>query len=124
MKKISMILFVTALLLSFTACKGEKKAEEVVVPETPAAVVAEEAPPVVELTPAQALKAFTAFAKEYAEANNNKLNDVQKFQKLANQVTEKIAEMSKVKDKLTPAQVKEYEKAIQIIRDVNSPGKK
>ena len=125
MKKISMILFVTALLLSFTACKVDKKAPETT--ETPTEVVETpvvEVPPVVELTPAQALKAFQTFAKEYGEAFNNMMKDPQKFQKLAGQVQEKVADMNRYKVDFTPAQKKEFDKAMQIIRDVNSGGTK
>ena len=122
MKKISMILFVTALLLSFTACKCDKKTEKAV-DETTTEVtepVVEE--PVVELTPAEALKAFQAFAKEYGEAFNNLSKDPQKYTKLAGQVNQQIADISRYKENLTPAGLKEYEKAMKIIRDVNSGG--
>ena len=128
MKKISMILFVTALLLSFTACKGDKKTVETT--ETPTEVVETPVvetpppPPVVTLTPAQALKDFQAFAKEYAEANNNKMKDLQKYQKLAGQVQGKVADMARYQVDFTAAQKKEFEKAMQIIRDVNSVGPK
>ncbi|MDR1527652.1 MAG: hypothetical protein LBS46_08310 [Dysgonamonadaceae bacterium] len=124
MRKISMILFTTLLLVSFAACKGDKKADEAV-QETATEVVAppvEEAPAVVEPTPAEALKAFQAFAKEYGEAFNNLTKDPQKFQKLAGEVQQKIADMERIKIDLTPAQVKVYEKALKIITDVNSGG--
>ena len=121
MKKISMILFVTALLLSFTACKGDKKAVEAVT-ETATEEVVEEAPavPVPELTPAEALKAFSAFAKEYGEAYNNISKDPQKFQKLAGELQLKVADMNKYQANFTPAQKKEFDKAMKIISDVSS----
>ncbi|MDR0541325.1 MAG: hypothetical protein LBH19_03840 [Dysgonamonadaceae bacterium] len=127
MKKISMILFVTVLLVSFTACKVDKKAEEAVkeaATEAVAAPAAEETPAYVEPTPAEALKAFQAFAKEYGEAFNNLTKDPQKYMKLAGQVQQKVADMERVKVDLTPAQVKSYEKALKIITDVNSAGTK
>ncbi|MDR2682422.1 MAG: hypothetical protein LBB64_00955 [Dysgonamonadaceae bacterium] len=125
MKKISMILFATLLLVSFSACKGDKKAEEAV-QEPATEIVAppvEEAPAIVP-TPAEALKAFQAFAKEYGEAFNNLTKDPQKFQKLAGEVQQKIADMERLRVDLTPAQVKDYEKALKIITDVNSGGTK
>jgi len=127
MKKISMILFVTVLLLSFTACKGDKKAEEGVTETTTEVVevpVAEETPVVAEPTPAEALKAFSAFAKEYGEAFNNMMKDPQKFQKLAGELQSKVADMAKYQANFTPAQKKEYEKAMKIISDVSSGGTK
>ena len=121
MKKISMILFVTVLLLSFTACKGDKKAAEATETEAP---VAEETPPVVEPTPAEALKAFQVFAKEYGEAFNNISKDPQKYSKLAGQVQGKVADMARYQVDFTPAQKKEFDKAMKIINDVNSGGTK
>ena len=126
MKKISMILFVTVLLLSFTACKGDKKAAEATetATEIVEAPVAEETPPVVEPTPAEALKAFQVFAKEYGEAFNNISKDPQKYSKLAGQVQGKVADMARYQVDFTPAQTKEFDKAMKIIRDVNSGGTK
>ena len=127
MKKISMILFVTTLLLSFTACKGDKKAKEGVTETTTEVVetpVAEETPVVAEPTPAEALKAFVAYAKEYGEAFNNLSKDPQKYSKLAGQVQAKVADMARYQVDFTPAQMKEFEKAMKIIRDVSSGGTK
>jgi hypothetical protein len=126
MKKISMILLVTVSLVYFSACKGDKKAEETVTESAATEVAAptEPAPAVPELTPAETLKAFQSFAKEYGEAFNNLTKDPQKFQKLAGEVQQKIADMERIKVDLTPAQVKAYEKARQIIIDVNSGGTK
>ena len=125
MKKILMILFVTAFLLPFAACKGDKKAEEGAIETTTTEVVEEVvAPPVVEPTPAEALKAFQAFAKEYGEAFNNLTKDPQKYSKLAAQVQQQVADMERFKVDFTPAQVKEYEKAMKIILDVSSGGTK
>jgi hypothetical protein len=126
MKKISMILFAISLLVSFTACKGDKKAEEAV-QETVTEEVAppvEETPALVEPTPAEALKAFQAFAKEYGEAFNNLTKDPQKFQKLAGELQQKVADIERKRADLTPEQVKAYEKARKIIIDVNSGGTK
>ena len=118
-----MILFITALLLSFAACKSDKKAA-VAAPEPVTEVVVEEAPPVVELSPAEALKDFTAFAKEYGEAFNNIGKDPQKFQKLAGQYQQKVADMARYQVKFTKAQTQEFDKAMKIIRDVNTGGTK
>lgn len=125
MKKVSMFLFAALLTLSFVACQGNKKAEPVAEPA--AEVVAEPAEveaPAPTIAPADALKAFQAFAKEYGEAFNNLTKDPQKFQKLASEVAPKITEMETLKPDLTPAQVKAYEKALKIITDVNSGGTK
>ena len=126
MKKISMILFVTVLLLSFTVCKVDKKAEEATetTTEVVEAPVAEETPAVPELSPAEALKAFVAFAKEYGDAFNNMMKDPQKYQKLAGELQLKVADMAKYQANFTQAQKKEYEKAMKIISDVSSGGTK
>jgi hypothetical protein len=125
MKKTPMILFAALLLVSFAACKGDKKIESAVeepATELLATPAAEEAPAVAEITPAEALKAFQAYAKEYGESFNNLTKDPQKFQKLSTEYTQKIADMERIKADLTPAQVKSYEKALKIITDVNSGG--
>jgi hypothetical protein len=127
MKKSSMILFAAGLMLSFAACKSDKKAEEAVqapVSGIVAEPVVEDTPAYVEPTPAEALKAFQAYAKEYGEAFNNLTKDPQKFQKLAAEYNQRIADMERIKVDLTPAQVKNYEKALKIIADVNSGGTK
>jgi len=124
MKKISMVLFVAVLMVSFAACGGEKKTEEATVTET---VVVEETTPEpapVVLTPAEALKEFQAFAKEYGEAFNNLTKDPQKFSKLASQVQGKVADMERLKVDLAAKELKDYERALKIITDVNSGGKK
>jgi ribosomal protein L10 len=125
MKKIFMILFTAALVLSFAACSGGKKVEEVVeTVETEVVEVAPEAPVYVEPTPAEALKAFEEFAKAYGEAFNALPREAQKFSKLAGQVQGKVADMERFKVNLTPAQIKAYERALKIITDVNSGGTK
>ena len=130
MKKISMIIFCVALLTSFAACSQSKKEEsevkegvESVVTEVPAVVeeVTEEVAPVVK--PADALKDFQAFAKEYAEAFNNISKDYPKFKKLADQSVEKVAAMDKIKSQLTPNQQKAYQTARDIVVKVNNGGK-
>ena len=119
MKKILMILCVTTLLLPFSACKGGKKAAATEpATEVVEAPVIEEAPPVVELTPAEALKAFSAFAKEFVEAYNDKLKDPQKYMKLAGQVQEKVADMNRYQANFTATQKKEFDKAMKLIREV------
>ena len=126
MKKILVILMAGVLMVSFTACnKNAKQTEEVAAPATE--VVEEvivETPVVAEPTPAEALKAFQEYAKEYGEAFNNMMKDPQKFQKLASQLQQKLADMERYKVDLTPKQIKDYEKALKIITDVNSGGSK
>ncbi len=127
MKKIFMILFAVVLMVSFAACNGGKKAEEAaetIETEVVEEVATPEAPAYVEPTPAEALKAFQEFAKEYGEAYNNITKDPQKYTKLASQVQGKVADMERLKIDLTPAQLKEYERALKIITDVNTGGKK
>jgi uncharacterized lipoprotein YehR (DUF1307 family) len=126
MKKIFMILFAAVLTVSFAACNGAKKADSEKSGETEVVteVSAPEAPVLVEPTPAEALKTFKEFAKEYGEAFNNITKDPGKYTKLAGQVQEKVADMERLRVDLTPAQVKDYEKALKIITDVNSGGTK
>ncbi|MDR2058409.1 MAG: hypothetical protein LBP83_09070 [Dysgonamonadaceae bacterium] len=93
MKKILLIFFAIVLMVSFAACNGAEKTEptetveiglvtEVAAPETPAPV---------ELSPAEVLKAFQEFAKEYGEAFNNITKDQGKYTTLAGQVQKKVA---------------------------------
>ncbi|GHT46997.1 hypothetical protein FACS189440_06290 [Bacteroidia bacterium] len=125
MKKISMILFAAVLMIAFAACNGTKKTEEVaIVEEAVVETPAPETPAYVEPTPAEALKAFQDFAKEYGEAFNNITKDPQKYSKLAGQVQQKVADLERIKVDLTPQQVKDYEKALKIITDVSSGGSK
>ncbi|MDR0866316.1 MAG: hypothetical protein LBO74_15505 [Candidatus Symbiothrix sp.] len=129
MKKISMILFAVVLMVSFTACNGAKKTEEAVQTEvvdeaTQVTTATEEAAAYVEPTPAESLKAFQAFAKEYGEAFNNLTKDPGKYTKLAAQVQQKVADMERVKVNLKPNEIKDYEKALKIITDVSAGGKK
>jgi GTP cyclohydrolase III len=128
MKKIAMILFAAGLMVSFAACNGAKKTEEAVEPvttvdETQATVAADTAT-YVEPTPAEALKAFQEFAKEYGEAYNNITKDPGKYTKLASQVQQKVADIERLKVNLSAKEIKDYEKALKIITDVNSGGKK
>jgi hypothetical protein len=125
MKKISLIIFVAALMVSFAACNGSKKetapevsapVEEVKAPETPA-------PKAADPTPDEAIKAFAAFAKEYAEAYNNITKDPSKFTKLGGQIQEKVADMERLKVGFNAKQVKEYEKAKDLLKQVNNPKK-
>ncbi|GHT02021.1 hypothetical protein AGMMS49525_04590 [Bacteroidia bacterium] len=118
------ILILAVLAVSLAACNKKTEvapATDVVEQEV---VVAE---PVVEtpaLKPADALKEFKAFAKSYGEAYNNITKNPGKYTELAGQVQTKVAELEAIKDKLKPAEVKEYEKAKKIITDVNSGGTK
>ena len=128
MKKNLMILLATTLIVSLVACNGAKKTEEAVkdaATEVVEAVAPEpSATATPEPTPAEALKAFQEFAKEYGEAFNNIAKDPQKYIKLAGQMQQKVADMERVKVDLKPAQVKDYEKALKIITDVSSAASK
>jgi hypothetical protein len=125
MKKISLIIFVAALMVSFAACNGSKKEtapEETATPPVEQAK-APEAPPVADPTPEEAIKAFAAFAKEYAEAFNNITKDPSKFSKLGGQVQGKVADMERLKVGFNAKQIKEYEKAKELLTQVNKPKK-
>ncbi|GHT13916.1 hypothetical protein FACS189426_19510 [Bacteroidia bacterium] len=125
MKKIFILLFTAALMVSFAACNGAKKeaapaeiiesevVEEVVLPETPA----------VQLTPAEVLKDFQAFVKEYAEAYNNVAKDPQKFQTLAGQLKQKLTDIESIASSFNAKQTKEYQKARELVIQVNKRGK-
>jgi len=119
-----MILFTVGMMVAFTACQQAKKVEQVVEEVVEEAIVEEEAPALPEIKPADALKAFQTFAKEYAEAYNNITKNPVKYTQLAGQYKQKIADVEKAKEQFTPAQLKSYEKAMQMIRDVNSGGSK
>jgi glucose/arabinose dehydrogenase len=130
MKRISMIIFSVAMIISFAACSGaQKKAEE---PKDAAKTAVQKADTLkkaaeetakVEITPAEALKAFAAYAKEYAEAHNNITKDPNKYTKLARQSQEKVADMERLKIDFTKKQLEEYEKARDIVLKINRGGK-
>jgi hypothetical protein len=121
MKKIFLMLTVTALTISFVACNGTKKAEDPAnVPATETVQQEEQSEAtLVEPTPSEALKAFQAFAKEYGEAFNNIMKDPQKYTQLASLVQGKVADMERIKTQLTVKELKDYEKALKIITDVS-----
>jgi hypothetical protein len=125
MKNVIVYLFVAALAVSFAACSGGKKAEKVV--EETRKIVDSVAVPVETIpqaeNPAEALKAFEAFAKEYAEAFNNLAKDPQKFQKLGKQVQEKVADLERQKVNFDKKQEDAYKKALELISKVNRGGK-
>jgi ABC-type glycerol-3-phosphate transport system substrate-binding protein len=124
MRKTCLILFASALMFSFTACNNAKKTEE----SAPAAETTvttettppqeEVAPPVVK-TPEEALKDFEAYVKEYAEANNNKLKDIQKYQTLAMRSQQEVADMERLKIDFNKKQLARYEKAKKLIEEIN-----
>ncbi|GHT49237.1 hypothetical protein AGMMS49982_02270 [Bacteroidia bacterium] len=103
-----------------TACCAKKDTAACCAKDTIACAKAE-APAVV---PAVALKEFKALAKSYGEAFNNISKNPKKFQELAVQVQTKAAEIASISDQLKPAQLKEYEKALKLIADVNAGGTK
>jgi DNA repair ATPase RecN len=135
-----MYLFVAAITVAFAACSGGKKAEtpeesvaievetiESAVVDSAAALVdslgnAVATVPQVE-NPAEALKAFEAFAKEYAEAFNNLAKDPAKFQKLGQELQGKVADMERLKEKFDKKQTEAYTKAVELITKVNKGGK-
>jgi hypothetical protein len=126
MQKISISLFIAVLMISFAACSGAKKAEEpaeVIEKEVVEEFKAPETPPVVELTPAEALKQFQDYAKEYAEAYNNVAKNPQKYQKLASQMQQKVADIERLKVDFNKKQLQEYQKAVELITKVNKFGK-
>lgn len=125
MKKLAMILFAATLFISFTACSGSKKesAPETVVEETIEEIV-EETPAYVEPTPEEALKAFTEFSKEYVDAFNNLAKDPQKFTTMSSQLQGKMADMERLRVNFTEKQLDQYKKALDLITQVNSAGKK
>jgi hypothetical protein len=121
MRKTCLILFASALIVSFTACNNVKKTEESapVAPETTETVPQEEVAPPVVKTPEEALKDFEAYVKEYAEANNNKLKDIQKYQTLAMRSQQEVADMERLKIDFNKKQLARYEKAKKLIEEIN-----
>ncbi|MDR3218356.1 MAG: hypothetical protein LBU22_05150 [Dysgonamonadaceae bacterium] len=121
----SVLLFTAALMVSLAACNGAKKTEAPaeVIESAPVEVVAEpETPPAVQKAPDEILKEFQAFAKEYAEAFNNASKDPQKFIGLANQVNQKLADVEQIKEELNSKQLKELQKAKDLVIKVNKGG--
>jgi len=130
MKKFSAILLAAALTVAFAACSGSKK-EEAKAPETPestvvtptdSATVQEQAVPQEE-NPAESLKAFAAFVKEFAEAHNNVAKDPNKYTKLARQVQQKVADMERLKEKFTKKQEADYQKSLDLLKQVTTGNK-
>lgn len=76
-----------------------------------------------EPTADEVLKAFEAYSKEYVEAFNNMLKDPKKFQKLASQSQEKVADMERLKINFNEKQLKQYEQLRDMINKVNVGGK-
>ena len=131
MKKICMIIFSVALFTSFAACSGAKKEENTVktavenaVDTTKAAVEAVKQDVAADVKPDEAIKAFQAFVKEYAEAFNNITKDPVKFSTLAGQLQDKVTAMEKIKSTFTKKQLADYQAARDIINKVNTAGKK
>jgi len=128
MKKVYVFLFTIVVAMVFTACSGEKKgkapATEPVKIEKAEVVVAEpEKPAEPTLPPAEMLKNFQAYAKEYATAFNNISKNPKKFSELAGQSQKKVAEMEKIKTELNTRQSQEYQKALDMVLKVNRGGK-
>jgi ABC-type glycerol-3-phosphate transport system substrate-binding protein len=127
MKKICMIIFSVALLASFAACSGTKKEEtkekEAIESVTPDTAKAEVETTVPDVKPDEAIKAFQAFVKEYAEAFNNITKDPTKFSTLASQLEGKVAAMEKLKPTFSKKQLADYQAARDLINKVNTVGK-
>jgi DNA helicase IV len=124
MRRTLLFLFTVALTVSFVACNGAKKTEE----NAPAAetAVEEVATPQEEValpavkTPEQALKDFEAYVKEYADAYNNKLSDIRKYQSLAMRSQQEVADMERFKTDFNARQLKRYEIARKNIEKINT----
>jgi hypothetical protein len=124
MKKTLLFLFTAALMISFAACSNAKKTDESAPATTEkteevATPQEEVAPPVVK-TPEESLKDFEAYVKEYAEAFNNKLKDIKKYQSLAMRSQQEVADMERVKIDFSASQLKRYEKAKKLIEKINT----
>jgi hypothetical protein len=124
MKKTLLFLFVAALTISFAACNGAKKTDETpvkqdIVEEVTTPPQEEVAPPSVK-TPEEALKDFEAYVKEYAEAYNNKLKDIKKYQTLAIRSQQEVADMERVKIDFNAKQLKRYEIAKKNVEKINT----
>jgi ABC-type glycerol-3-phosphate transport system substrate-binding protein len=130
MKKVIANLFVVALMVLLAACSGGKKeVSSTVEPAktentaaTAESTAEKEAIPQEE-NPAETLKAFEAYAKEFAEAHNNVLKDPQKYQKLARQAQEKIADLERIKVQFDKNQEAAYKKSLDIVMKVLKGGK-
>jgi DNA repair exonuclease SbcCD ATPase subunit len=128
-----MIIFSAALIALFAACSQAKKDENKV--KEAVESVAKEATEAIEevkqelkeeistVKPDEALKAFQAYVKDYAEAFNNITKDPAKFSKLAGQLQDKVAEIEKIKSTFTKKQLEEYQKTRDLINKVNNAGK-
>ena len=138
MKKISLFLVTAIFMVAFAACTGAKKTDapaeqpvktDSVAQTNPAAQtdsvaqVATTEPATPALSPAETLKSFQAYAKSYGEAFNNLAKDPQKFSELSKQYQQKINEVEQIKSQLTPKQLQDYQKALDIIIKVNKGGK-
>jgi hypothetical protein len=132
MKKISIMILALAGMIAFATCTGSKTnnetaTDEAAAPATEAvqAPVAEEpAPAAPAVTPAEALKTFTAYAKEYGTAFNNLAKDPKKFQDLALKLNDQIAAITPHVKDFTTKQKADFDAAMKIIKDANSGGTK
>jgi predicted lipid-binding transport protein (Tim44 family) len=125
MKKIFVLIFAAAVLVSFESCKKEAKQVEDAATEavqkveetaTEAAEAVEEAVP--EVTPAEALKAFQAYAKEYGDAFNKK--DFAKLSKLGKTFNEELKKVQPYVEQFTAKQKKDYDFSLNILKEVNT----
>jgi len=132
MKKFSIFLFTAILAIAFVACTGAKKPEapaEQPVKSDTTAVAAKPQPAADSVavapvkSPAEMLKDFQAYAKSYAEAFNNIAKDPNKYSELAGKSKKMVESMEQIKSQLKPAQLKDYQKALDIVLKVNRGGK-
>lgn len=125
MKKISLLLMAAVVMIGLSACNKEKSAPANEAPATEEAVVVVEEEVVEEIVPAKSpaelLKEFETYVKDYADAFNNLTKDPAKYSKLAAQSTQWAKDMAAVKDQLTDKEKKKYEKLLQSLKDINSP---
>lgn len=127
MKNVIVSLLVVVLMAPFAACSGGKKEEsgsqKPANTEKIAAPVEKETVIPQEENPAEALKAFETYAKEFADAHNNVLKDPQKYQKLARQAQEKIADLERLKVQFDKKQEADYKRSLDVVMKVLKGGK-
>ncbi len=130
MKK-SLLFLAVALTVSFAACNKTEKASDnqEAAPQTEVVelqtnteteVITEE-PAAPTKTPEEILKGFEQFINEYAEANNNKVKDIKKYQELAKQSGEWAKEVNSIRGELDKKQTERLNKALENLTKINTP---
>jgi hypothetical protein len=127
MKKIFIILIAAISVIAISACSGSKKSEtsaqEPANNEPVETVVAPAEPEAPALSPAEMLKNFQDYAREYGEAFNNLSRNPRRFSELSGQSQKRVAEMEAIKDQLNARQQQDYQRAFDLIVRVNSGGR-